>query len=168
MTSRMRNSPRTTVPGSSAAIAYSTLGAADFTSPWPQRSQNLASSGAAWPHSGQVIITLVLGRLALSKLQFSAAEHHLVAILELVELVAAEPPAAGDIGAVKAAEIADEVVGAVLNDLGVAARHAVVAALECPEIDIRHLAVQRPSDYRAALNQSETRGVPDRGSPCAR
>ena len=58
ITSTIRNSPRTTAPGSSAASAYSTLGAADFARPWPQRSQNLASSGAAWPHSGHVIIAL--------------------------------------------------------------------------------------------------------------
>jgi hypothetical protein len=27
-----------------------------FDNPWPHRSQNLAPSGASWPHSGQVIM----------------------------------------------------------------------------------------------------------------
>src|SRR5260370_27450827 len=138
---------------------------ARLTSPVPGRSGHKIWRRRQPPDRtrGTLSSHLALGRLAPSKLQFSTAEHHLVAILELVELIASEPPAAGDVGAVEAPKIADEILRAVLDDLGMAARHAIGDALELAEIDIGLLPAERAADNRAALYQPETPRAAARG-----
>src|SRR5271170_433352 len=54
---------------------------------------------------------------ALAELQLGAAEQDFVAIIQFVELIAPQPAAPGDIGAVEAAQVPDKIVAAQPDDL---------------------------------------------------